>query len=1222
MITEIESKLNTINEDKFANVARLYLSYRFNNVLSTGFALGQEKSKKGIPDNFIPLQNSYYCFNEITTVQQIGLKKKLTKDLIDCFEQNEIDKEKIAQIILICNRKVSPKLYEELLNYKDKYSSITKLEIIGIDDFANHIFRDYPSLCKELGISIDTGQILEVENFINQYEKSKFATTLQNQFYNRQNEINSALEFLKSDKPLLIFGQAGIGKTKLSLEIVKRFHSKNKSYNVKYVINNNQLIWEDLKSQLIFNKDYLLVIDDANKLKSNLDLIANFLKEEREGHIKIIFTVRDYVKNEICDRFLNIQEIELKNFNKEELGKILESEEFKITKYGIDRIFSISKGNPRLAIMATIAAINGEYEKLNDSATIFEEYFSSIKSDLESLKDKELLKVAGLLAIYRIIDISMDQIVNEIEDTFGISKNLLVEKLHLLFQYEVADEFRGAYKISDQILGEYIFYLTFIDKQYISFKTLLDVYIDKSRFSLLRVLNPIVQNYGFEKIKEKILHTLKLKWNEIDDANKIKFLKDFWFYLPTEGLIYIKNRINILNKIKDLNSLKFEKYKESYTGQYDDDLIDILINYKLFPDKLNLSLEILINYGFSNQENFSKVLKSLRHSFLYSQYSYEEKYIVQIKLFEFLYEKTKENYELYSRIILFIAGKYLTDTYQCSYSYGRSLTIQTLPIVLIDEQKKLRDKLLSFIFKCFKHKELKENIYSFFENHKYSHGLQNIKEVIEYDKDLIIPFFNENFTNKSFRECEIVQKYIRALSVAKVDYKINLKKSFTSKEFKLWLTLDEKALEKKTVITELTKNYSEKDYFVFFETINIIYQNKPNYFKGYSAILDSITEILILLSNSNFEMFLKVFNKMYEYEYASTIYNGKLFSEIVYNREKVKDLKTLIYKTKTFEGNKLTLIRSLPKEYITHEDYDIFKEFISRKETNNFWFISELFKKFQFLDIDLKEELNNFLEILYNKIITDRNTYIQDDFFKFLFDKNDVFIDNLKKIEKIYLFLDIKDSHYDYDLNLLKQILRINPHFIIELLESHFDKTTYISKKELSYYSLNSLWELENAEIVMSYALDFFKKVPMFWHNASCEATFLFNGNNSREENFLKFLINTYNNDKELKMLFNIVVSKYENKKYDFLKLILNKNKNLGFFRKLDFYIQSTTFSGSRIPRIQEEILEFEKLNNFLLPLNDIDLLNHINWVENSIINYKKEIDEEKKREFLDEWGY
>lgn len=120
----------------------------------------------------------------------------------------------------------------------------------------------------------------------------------------------------------------------------------------------------------------------------------------------------------------------------------------------------------------------------------------------------------------------------------------------------------------------------------------------------------------------------------------------------------------------------------------------------------------------------------------------------------------------------------------------------------------------------------------------------------------------------------------------------------------------------------------------------------------------------------------------------------------------------------------------------------------------------------------------------------------------------------------------------------------------------------------------------------------------------------------------MKFLINTYNNDKELKMLFNIVVSKYENKKYDFLKLILNKNKNLGFFRKLDFYIQSTTFSGSRIPRIQEEILEFEKLNNFLLPLNDIDLLNHINWVENSIINYKKEIDEEKKREFLDEWGY
>lgn len=1226
MITEIEDKLNTINEDKFANVARLYLSYRFNNVLSTGFALGQEKSRRGIPDNFIPLQNEYYCFNEITTVQQKDLKAKLSKDITDCFEQKHIPKEKIAQIILICNRKVNPKLYDELINHKNDYSSATKLEIIGIDDFANQIFRDYPSLCKELGISIDTGQILEVEGFIKQYEKSKFATTLQNQFYNREKEIDDAFKFLKNGNLLLIYGQAGTGKTKLSLEIVKRFKNENPDFNLKYIINNNQLIWDDLKTQLTINKNYLLVIDDANKLRSNLDLIANFIKEEREGQIKIIFTVRDYVKNEIFDRFFNYQEIELKNFSREELSKILESKEFNITRYGIDKIFSISKGNPRLAIMAATAALNDDYDKLNNAATIFEEYFSSIKNDLESLKDKELLKVAGILAIYRNIDIGLNDVVNEIGSLFNIDSKTLIEKLQLLFQYEVADEFRGAYKISDQILGEYIFYLTFIDEQYISFKNLLDIYVEKSRFSLSKVLNPIIQNYGFKKVKDKILPALKFKWNELGDDNikKVRFLKDFWFYLPTEGLLYVKDKIETFNQIENLNSLKLETYRDNYIEQYDDDLIDLLIRYNQLPDKLDLTLELLMKYALTSQIVFTKVLKAFKQSFSYGQYSFENKYFLQRKLFDFLYQKAEGNHIFFSRIILFIADEFLVDSYHSTSSDGRAMIIQTLPVIIsVEEQKQFRKKLWDFIFNCFQSDELKENVYDFFKHHKYSPGSQNIKEVIEYDKELIIPFFTNNFLEKSFKECEIVQNYIRRLGFAKVEFEETLKRDFISDEFKLWFILNERALEKKKILTELTESYSAKDYFNFLETINIIYQNKSEFFSGYSTILDSITEILIHLANSDFELFLKVFKKMYDYDYASSILTGKLFSELVYDKEKVEKLKAFIYHTNTIEGNKITLIRKLPKEYISIQDYKIYKELINRREINNFWFIDDIFRRISDLGINIKIELNDFISMLYSKTQTDENTYIHQDFFTYLFDEhNDIYIQNLRIIEKIYMFLENKDSHFDYELSVLKQIVSVNPKFIIELLESHFDKSTHISKRELEYYGLHKLWEIENADTVIVCALEFFKKVPMFWCNASCEASYLFNGNSEKERNLLLSLIGSTSDSKELRMLFNIVVSKYGSEKYEFLKLILNKNKNLELFRKLDFYVQSSTFSGSRIPRIQKEISEFEELKDFLEKLNDLDLLNHIVWVENSISSHKREIEEERKREFLDEWGY
>ena len=39
-----------------------------------------------------------------------------------------------------------------------------------------------------------------------------------------------------------------------------------------------------------------------------------------------------------------------------------------------------------------------------------------------------------------------------------IPKNELIEKLSLLVENELADEFKNTYKVADQILGEYIFF--------------------------------------------------------------------------------------------------------------------------------------------------------------------------------------------------------------------------------------------------------------------------------------------------------------------------------------------------------------------------------------------------------------------------------------------------------------------------------------------------------------------------------------------------------------------------------------------------------------------------------------------------------------------------------------------------------------------------------------------------------------------------------------------
>lgn len=839
MITAIEQALQRCSADKFANICRLYLAYRFPIVNATGFVTGKEKSKKGTPDNFI-VDGDSYIFNEVTTIDKKHLVDKLKSDVTHCFSQKEIPASSISKIILICNEKITTKIQKEVTEHKNAINSRTNIEIIGIDALSTSIFRDFPSIGRELGLSIDTGQILEINDFIKQYEKSKFATPLSNAFYNRKDEVKKGVDILNDSDYLLITGQAGVGKTKFSLELVKNYIQKKPKYIIKYIRNNNQLIWEDLKVQLIKNKKYLIVVDDANKLKSNLTSIINFKNEFEEGSIKIILTVRNYLKKEVESELKNYQTIELSNFDKTELTKILQFPEFNINRYYIDRIFSISKGNPRIALMAAIAGLNKDIEKLNKASLILEEYFSSVNKSIKD--DLTLLKVAGILSLFRSVDISNPNQIDEIEKYFRISKNEFIEKLSLLVDNELADEFKNIYKVADQILGEYIFYLIFIKEKHISFIILLDLYFDEHKISLMRLLNPIISNYGFEEVKELIIYELNTKWNSLkNDQNKaVRFLESFWFYLQTETILYVNNFTKSLNHI-DLNKLKFEIYKDNHIEAYDDNIISLLVNFQNFPDKYEVALELLLKYGLSNDLLFTKILKVFKQSFTYKRFSYEYGYKIQIKLFDFLYSKVDENPILYSKIILFIANKYLVDSYQFNEGGdGNKIYFGQMIIVLTKEYKEFREKLFNFIFRCYDNENLKENVYEFFERHQYSHFHQREKRVITFDKNLIFPFFLKNFKNNSFRESSIIRKYTRTFDLTKIRYSKKVKELITSKEYKLWLLLDEKGEDNEEKVIEIFDKYELEDYLDFLTSLNVIYLNKIDYFSGYSTITNIV----------------------------------------------------------------------------------------------------------------------------------------------------------------------------------------------------------------------------------------------------------------------------------------------------------------------------------------------------------------------------------------------
>lgn len=1222
MITLIEQNLYSCNADKFANFCRLYLSYKYEIINSTGFVLGKEKSKKGTPDNFIPIKD-FYIFNEITTTDKKRLLPKLKQDIEHCFKQTDVPIEKILKIILICNSEITTSIQQELNKHKNSFNTSVDLEIIGIDAFSTIIFKEYPSIAKELGLTIDTGQILEVDEFISQYEKSKFSTPLSNRFFNRKKELEDGGLLVKNNDILIVSGQAGVGKTKLSLELVKEFQKNNTDYKTKYIKANGILdIWEDLKVQIIQDKNYIIVVDDANKLKSNLDLIINFQNSFNKGNLKLIFTVRNYVKDEIQGKLKSYQIIELKNFEKDELRKILQSSDFNISDFYIDKIYSISKGNPRIAIMAALAGINGEIEKLNNASLIMEEYFSSINQQLNV--DSQLIKTSGILSLLRTIDFSHTKSIEEIEKHFEISKNELIENLELLFKYEIADEFNGSYKIADQILGEYIFYSVFIKQKQIPFRLLLYLYVDENKFSLVKLLTPIVSNYGFEQVKLLIIDDIIIKWESINnnETKCLKFLKDFWFYLPTESLLFIHKLIPI-NNIIELNSLPFEIYNDNNIETYDDRIIEILVNFKQFPDKFLLSLDLLVKYGLLNPLNFSKLLKVFTQSFTYRKYDHNLKYVNQIKLFEFLYDKVQSVDQIfYSKIILFIAPKYLIDSFESTVWDGNTIYTNQIPTHLSEEQKEFRSTLWNFIIDCYKNENLEDFVLDFFEQHRYAHHYLQYDVVIKFDKDLIINFFLENFLPKpNFRETKIVHRFFKNLDSYKVKYDKKLKGKFKNKKVDLWYLLNERAEDKRELLYQYVKKFDFKKYQILLGQIDVISKHKKGYFEGYSTIKDSISHIFIKLSKTDFNLFLKVFKELFKYEYSKYLFIGMIFRDFEYDESKSKLLRNLIFENIIDKDCIVPFLSHLPVEFVTFQDYEVLMDFFKDEKTVWINFIEDIFVKFKNSDIDLEKELNDILDYLILKS-NSQNFFIHNDFFKYLYnDYKHIFSNRLKDIQFIYLALDSKNRHFDYDLEVLKLILIKNPKFINDLLESTFDDKTFISRNDFLENDFKRLWDLQNRDEVFEDIVKFSSKFPMFFKNVRSEVSTIFQGSGENGLSFLYYLVNKTTDERVLRLLFNIVVSIFNESKYNFLNIILKKNSNIDFFRSLDFYAGDSVTVNSRIPKIRGEISIYEELRDYLQNLNNIEYLEHLHFIENQINNYKAEIEWERKREFLSEWS-
>lgn len=1154
MLTRIQQALIAINGDKFSKICQQYLSYQYDSVMAPGFVLAKEKSKPGTPDILIALENTYVMC-EVTT-QADGLEKKLQKDIDHCLIQDGIPMSKILKVILFCNSKVPPALHSTLQDYKNEINARVPLEIIDVDDFSVRILKNYNAIIRTLGIPIDTNQIFEPAEFIGLYEKSGFAISLKNRFYNRQAELEMAMRYLESSDILVLHGEPGVGKTKFSLELSALLRQKQANCLVKYIAANGNLsIWDDLTIQLHQGHDYILVLDDANKLRSNLEHIINF-KKGFSGSIRIIITVRNYVSQSVTSQITNYRELEIKLFTHSELQNILSSPEFDISQHYIDRIYSISKGNPRLAFMCYRAGLDEGPQALENAGYIYEKYFTSILDSTGALLESEdSLKVAAVLALYRGTNIKSKENLEELQTCFGIPQEKFIEICIALDKHEIADEYRDTYKISDQILGEYLVYKVFIDKKILPFKALIDLSFTKRRFSLLHIITPIFNNYGFEKVKTLTVPYIRNFWKKLlGTESTLRFLKDFWFYIPTETLICLKETIDRVPLTMDVD-YEFGIYKDNTVEFYGDEIFETLVHFRQLPEKFNLAQELLLEYGLKNNLLFSKYLKVLTQSFSFDHESHLIDYTIQIQVANFLYAKAITGELVYSRILLFIAPTFLKSTFQTVRNIDNSMYIGDSRVLLSENQIVFRKRLLGFLFDSYSNTVLQEAVYHCLEDYIRNIDFRCQKTIINFDSESIISFFKTSFSKDNYTHCFIVQHYCSQLKLMDFNVDRELKANFTERRYRLYLVLNEEKHKmkeyrgnhenyrkyKRNELQQWIAGYTLKDYISLFDDIEYILVEDRRFVRDV-PIRNSIVTILELLAIRDRDLFFKALKILFRYSFSQNLELRQVFTIAASDMESALQLRKLFNANNTLSTFLLSFWYALPAEYYLKQDLLLLKKMITLPAVTHFGNLERILVKLEGLYPSFETQAENFLDLIIASSSGENRIDFHTGLFNYLESSwNALFIKRLPDLQDLYLYLD-ENNYFDYDVKIFRLLLKYDMAFIKKFLKVNFDNRAFYSKKQINDSNLHKLWKYEgDIEELFTIILDHFKDHTLLSSDYSAEIASIFKGKNEVEMRFLKQYLDKSQDQNSIMLAFNIALSVYKENKLEFLDLVLKK---------------------------------------------------------------------------------
>lgn len=1254
-ITQIENALKAINQASFQTLVNHLLHLQGNKFIGApGAVVGKEKTSKGTPDSFL-VNEKKYIFVECTTQERLGESKsffeKLSKDIDHCFKEDvtTIEKEKIEKVILACNEKISAEEYE-LLNTKVKsYNPDTKFEVLNIQNLPLLIF-DIPKLAEEyLSIQIVKGDIYTLKQFLLKTEKG-LQPSLTNEFIGREEDLKNSIEALKKYDILLLSGGAGVGKSKLAVKILEELSRDN---YVPIVIQSSGVsLWDDYQHLFLPGKQHIILFDDANKSINNLNYLLSKIEASQSYSVKVIITSRDYVKKQVSVTLDNYsyKEFNIPEFKDEEIGKIIVAA-LPNLQYHSDikrKIVDLAKGNARVALMATYSVTpNSETNYLSSPVLLYEKYFKKISEEIGIFNNPIILKSLAIVSFFGVLDRNNEELKTILLNKFDIDWNELWTAIMELHNSEILDVYSNEIvKVSDQVLATYAFYKCFIDDKsaVVNYTEWIATFIEKFSNRIRATLIDVNNTFVYYHVRDLVLPHLNEVIKQIKSEEELyAFYNLFWFYKGRDCLLYLKKWIESLPQEEYPETLKFSYVHNDHT--YATKHFELLKSFWNHPNELfKPSLELTLELLNKQPSRLPEILKFIHEDFKYKLEDIEHGYLRQNLLLDILlYDKLNNTQKTFANgIFLNLSEALLGWQYtELGSAKGHAFTIYNFDLYKSDELMKLRERILNQVYHLFEPEN--EQVQKILHQIVYPGG--NIDKSIYVDELRIYQkLISEKLDNKQYAHCKFVSVLAKHLTEAGTAYPENWNEFIESDVRKLskFLKPDWEYREGKSIQESEKEKRQDFDAFVkatywqslekFLLNIDALYkQQKDN--NGWH-IESAVTDIYISIARKNkseFENALRLFfSGKILFPLRATVINIALLENIMTGKELLDIMSDYEFQGKPYWES--VLITMLPEGQVN----DVFLKLLINTflKPDEYIYIHRMldYLKYEAIFEEYKKENpelgnHNIITYLTSIILTKTRKTRRDFGFDFCADCSSYFTKHPQLLKDAYWAQYEIDSHFDYEGRELKALLDLDKNFINDSLKNGKIGLGYSSNLRLEKINTSTLWEYEEyEELIEDLLLTALEKEQCtFIVEEDIYSLFSFrNVNEDRTEKVKSLIIKLTqkhsNNEKIVLMLIEVVYHNFNAWFIEYFREFLLINKDITLTRKINFG-RSESWSGSRVPLIQKKIQFYQDILKMINELpNILDYSEHIDYFEQKIACKKKDIKDEQRRDFMDEF--